>query len=199
YFNNGEGSLQVYDPTENALRDFPARMPGEEIRRATGPDPAGRMYGVTLDEHTLFALDPRAQTIEVLAELWSQTATLGVDPNGRYLYYVAGSNESDTDGTQIVQVDLEDDAAQKVIAFLDRVILEEFGYRVGRTAASRLSPVDSYNLTLSDDGRRLHVALNGTMAVSGLERAALIVVHIPQGECPRGLPVAIGSTPLGAE
>jgi lysophospholipase L1-like esterase len=182
YYNNGQGSLEVYDPADGSLRPFPARMPGEMIRRVTGPDARGRMYGVTLEEHLLFSLDPRSRTIETVAELWSQTATICVDASGRYLYYVAGSNRSDADGTQLVQVDLDAGGAQKVIAFLDRVLLEEFGYRVGRSGESGISPVDSYNLTISPDGRQLYVALNGTMAGSGLERAAVIVVDVPAAE-----------------
>jgi len=185
YFNNGAGSLEVYDPQDNSLRTFPARMPGDMIRRVTYPDPAGRMYGVTIDEHVLFSLDPHEQTIDVITELWSQTAALALDPAGRYLYYIAGSNQSDTDGTQIVQVDLAAGATQKVIAFVDAPLLEDFGYRVGRTNASGISPVDSYNITISGDGGRLYVALNGTMATSGLERAAMLVADVPEAERPR--------------
>jgi hypothetical protein len=183
YYGNGGGTLEVYDRAANSLRPFPARMPGKALRRTTRPAADGVLYGVTKREHVLFRLDPSAETITPLVELFTEVAAMDLDPTDRYIYYVAGQNHSDADGTQLVQVDLESDAAQKVIAFLDGPIEERFDYSLGYRRANHPAPApDSYNLIVSGDGRTVFVTFNGTVIPSGRHLPAFLAIHVPEGE-----------------
>ena len=184
YYGNGGGTLEVFDPDARSVRPFPQRMPGEALRRTTRPTGSGEMYGVTKAEHRLFRLDPEAQTITPLIELLTEVAAIDLDPTERYLYYIAGQNHSDSDGTQLVQVDLEQTPPQqKVIAFLDEPIRELFSYSLGYRLANHPAPApDSYCLLVSPDGRSVYAAFNGTVLPSGRHRPVFLTVHIPDGE-----------------
>jgi hypothetical protein len=182
YFNVGGGVLRKYDPKTNTVSDFPAKMPHGMVGRATQPDSNGVMYGATGwpiygDQDLLFRFDPKAETIDTVTGLWSQTAAMSLDPTGRYVYYVAsGKNGKYVPGLPIVQVDLQNGARQKVIAFLEDVMINDFGYKPYAWNA-----LMSYSLMLSKDGRTIYVVYNSAPK-NGKMVPSFLAIHIPEGE-----------------
>jgi hypothetical protein len=172
YFNNGGGTLRKYDPRTNSVSSFPALMPGDNLRRTTEPDSHGMMYGVTQDIHApLFRLDPATQTITPLATLWTEVIAMTQDPTERYIYYTSGiMQDASAGGFPVVQVDLQNNCSQKVIAFLGGVMTQDLHY----------VPQASYNMTISDDGRTLYIGYLGRL--NNYMHDAFVAVHIPEGE-----------------
>src|SRR5690606_30532916 len=81
YWNNGEGSLEKFDPATNSVSKVKAKMPGNRIRRTVGPDNNGVMYGVTPDTHKIFSFDPKADKIKAITEVWADSPGMDVTPD----------------------------------------------------------------------------------------------------------------------
>jgi hypothetical protein len=195
YFNNGSsggrGVLQVYNPVTNSLSTFPATMPEADLRRATRADAnTGVMYGLTKGNFKLFRLDPNKQTVDTLTTLWGgatgELADMDLDPTGRYIYYIP--TKPYAMGVPLVQVDLQtmdsqNEPSQKIIAFLDAPIFDQFNIQIR----------GSWNLQVSADGRTVFAALTGHVGfvppLAGdldpngwWDGTGFAAIHIPDGE-----------------
>lgn len=172
YWNNGEGTLEKYDPRTNAVSQVDVKMPGSTIRRTAGPDAHGAMYGVTHDTHNLFRFDPQAGTIRTIATVWADSPGMDVTSDGKYVYYVPGGH-GPSSGTPLIQVHVAD-GSQKVIAFLHSAIWEQTRFNLGGT----------YCVQVSDDGGTAYIGFNGKAGEQDAAWGELAVVaaQIPPSE-----------------
>ena len=180
YMNDVTGKLMRYDP---ATEKPPQPTTGTiGLRTATQETPDGFVYTVGKSDGHLWKFDTKTEVISDFGELavasQTYTTTIDADPSGRYLYYIPGAHGgSQKDGTPIIQFDTKL-STKKVIAFLQPVLWEQFGYVTLGTFGSAVSP----------DGAHLFITWNGNR--SGADRrgrfpfdtCALTVIHIPESE-----------------
>lgn len=172
YFNNGDGSLQKYDPETNKVSATKAKMPGERIRRTIGPDSNGIMYGVTPDTRKLFSFDPQTEKIRTITGVWADSPGMDVTPDGKFIYFIPGGH-GPSSGTPLVQVNVAN-GKQKVIGFLHNTIWEKTKFNLGGT----------YCVQVSDDGSTVYIGFNGKDGDQKKHwgELAVAVVHIPESE-----------------
>lgn len=172
YWNNGDGTLEQYDPETNSVRQMNLKMPGSTIRRTVGPDDAGVMYGVTHDTKKLFRFNPKARKIRTLTTVWADSPGMDVTRDGKYVYYIPGGH-GPSSGTPLIQVDVAD-GSQKVIAFLHEPIWKKTQFHLGGT----------YCVQVSQDGSRVFVGFNGKAGSQdeAWGELAVVAVHIPDSE-----------------
>lgn len=172
YWNNGDGSLQKYDPATNKVTTAKAKMPGAKIRRAVGPDSSGMLYGVTNDTRELFQFDPVQDKIRTITKVWADSPAMDVTRDGKFIYTIPGGH-GPSSGTPLIQVNVED-GSQKVIAFLHDAVWKQTNFNLGGT----------YCLQLSEDGSKALVGFNGK--VDDLKKAwgalAVVEIDIPASE-----------------
>ena len=112
-----------------------------------GMTAAGRVFTIHPEQGELNDLGPN-----IADGLY--TAAMKASPDGRYLYYAPGAHGSGAKlGAPIVRFDVQR-KEPVVLAFLEET-LHELGYQIG----------GSYNLVVSNDGRRLFVTFNGAPKV----------------------------------
>ncbi len=176
YFNNGNGSLQKYDPDKNAVEPVKnAKLPTDGIRRAVGPDNNGVMYGSSHEHHSqIFSFNPNAdgQKIHTIATTSTNTAAIDVVPSGKYVYYVPGSHGPHA-GVPLIQLDTAS-GKKKVIAFLAGPVWKQAKYNLGGT----------YSIQVSDDGSTAYISINGAKGTQDeiWQDLAFVTVHIPESE-----------------
>lgn len=180
YMNEVTGKLMRYDP---ATGKPPQPMSGSiGLRAATQETPGGMVYTVGKSDGHLWRFNTKTEEITELGELavasQTYTTTIDVGPSGRYLYYIPGAHGgSQKDGTPIIQFDTQL-RTRKVIAFLQPVLNEKFGYVTLGTFGSAVSP----------DGARIFITWNGNRSGADkrgrypFDTCALTVVHIPEAE-----------------
>ncbi|MBI1247817.1 hypothetical protein GC197_08200 [bacterium] len=172
YWNNGEGSLQKYDPTTNQVTTSKAKMPGAKIRRTVGPDKNGMLYGVTNDTHELFQFDPAKDKIRTLTKTWADSPAMDVTADGKFVYVIPGGH-GPSSGTPLIQVNVKD-GSQKVIAFLHSPVWQQTKFNLGGT----------YCLQLTGDGSKALIGFNGK--VDSTKKAwgelAVVEIDIPASE-----------------
>ena len=156
YFRAGGVSLQKYSPQSNSISNFVGTLPSKDLSRCTRPDANGIMYGSS--GGTLFALDPITEEIRnITSFINGSIRALALDPTNRYIYYLAGTRSSGLLGIPVVQVDLHNNASQKVIAFLEDVLVNDLGYIPDVPNRATLT----MSLLIDHDGRKLYTMLNG--------------------------------------
>ncbi len=172
YYNNGEGSLEKYDPETNTVKKVNAKMPGERIRRGVGPDNNGVLYGVTPDTRKIFSFDPATEKIRTITDVWADSPGMDVTPDGEYLYFVPGGH-GPSSGTPLVQVTVAT-GKQKVIGFLNQAIWDQTNFNLGGT----------YCVQVTDDGSTVYVGFNGLEGKQNKAwgHLAVAVIHIPESE-----------------
>ncbi len=172
YWNNGDGSLQKYNPETNQVTQSNAKMPGSKIRRTVGPDAGGMLYGVTGDTHELFQFDPAQDKIRTITKVWADSPAMDVTRDGKYIYTIPGGH-GPSSGTPLIQVNVKD-GTQKVIAFLHAAVWDQTNFNLGGT----------YCLQLSDDGSKALIGFNGK--VDSQKKAwgelAVVEIEIPASE-----------------
>lgn len=172
YWNNGDGSLQKYDPATNKVTKSKAKMPGDKIRRTVGPDQNGMLYGVTNDTHELFQFDPAQDKIRTLTKVWADSPAMDVTRDGKYIYTIPGGH-GPSSGTPLIQVNVKD-GSQKVIAFLHDAVWKQTNFNLGGT----------YCLQLNEDGSKALIGFNGK--VDSQKKAwgelAVVEIEIPASE-----------------
>ncbi len=170
YFSAGEGRLHRYDPPSASVSLADLELPGQWLRAATAPAPDGTVFGVTREPDTLFALRPSGE-VEDLGPTRGYVASLGLDPGGRYLYYVPDAHgKAWRQGTPVVRVDTASGAQDVVVELLDPI-----GTRLGVRAGG------SYDVVMDPGGRRLFVGLNAGSLDGGITfgTVVLAVVDLP--------------------
>ena len=180
YMNEVASKLMRYDP---ASGNPPKAIPGTiGLRAATKETPSGMVYTVGKSDGHLWQFNTKAEAISDLGEMavasQTYTTTIDADPSGRYLYYVPGAHGgSQKDGTPIIQFDTKL-RSRKVIAFIQPILQEKFGYVTLGTFGSAVSP----------DGSRLFITWNGNRSGADkrgrypFDTCALTVIHIPESE-----------------
>ena len=180
YMNDVTNELMRYDPATGKL---PQPIPGSiGLRAATQETPDGSVYTVGKSDNHVWKFNTKTEAISDLGELavasQTYTASLDVDPTGRFLYYIPGAHGgSQQDGTPVIQFDTKL-RSRKVITFLQPILQERFGYVTLGTFGSAVSP----------DGSRLYVTWNGNRSGADkrgrfpFDTCALTVIHIPESE-----------------
>lgn len=180
YMNDVTGKLMRYDPETGRP---PEPIKGAiGLRAATQETPDGLVYTVGKSEGRLWKFNTKTEEITELGDLAvaSQTYTTSIDADstGRFVYYIPGAHGgSQKDGTPVIQYDTAH-GTKKVIAFLQPVLRDRFGYVTLGTFGSALSP----------DGSRLFVTWNGNRSGEDsrgrvpFDTCALTVIHIPESE-----------------
>lgn len=179
YFHMQAGSLQKYSRQTNSISNFAGIIPSPlsvGFMRCTRPDAGGIMYGSS--DETLFSLDPNTEEVRRVTSLLSGSRALALDPTNRYVYYLAGTRASGLIGVPVVQIDLYSGASQKVIAFLEDVFVNDFGYIPDVPKRRTLS----MSLMVDNDGRTLYIMFNGRQQDIDKGNVAFAAVHIPDGE-----------------
>ena len=180
YMNDVTGKLMRYDPATGKPPQPTTGTIG--LRATTQESPDGIVYTVGKSDGHLWKFDTKTEAISDLGELavasQTYTTTIDADPSGRYVYYIPGAHGgSQKDGTPIIQFDTKQ-KTKKVIAFLQPVLGDRFGYVTLGTFGSAVSP----------DGARLFITWNGNRRGPDkrgripFDSCALTVVHIPESE-----------------
>lgn len=169
-----------YDPASNKP---PQPLAGKiGLRAATEETKDGFVYTIGKRDNTIWRFNTKDETIESMGDsavaTKTYTASLDVDPAGRFLYYIPGAHGgSQVDGSPVIQFDTRT-RQRKVIAFLQPYYEQKYGYITLGTYGSALSP----------SGDKLYVTWNGNRG--GKDRrgrypfntCALTVIHIPASE-----------------
>ncbi len=170
-----DGPLRRYDPATNTVT---AITSGLDPRCASAETPQGFIYAIDW-AGKLWRFDVNTEQSEEIAYApigkLTYTASLAVDPTGRYLYYNCGSHGGTKDeGTPMVQFDTMT-RRKKVIAFLTPFYPETYGYTCDGT----------YSMVISDDGATLFTTWNGSRkGAKGFDVVAMTAIHIPKSERP---------------
>ncbi len=133
FFNNGERSLVKYDAGSSSLTDLGPVMPVSRIRRTAGPGPDGMLYATSADaddsgERVLFRFDPSNHQTEIITPIDTDTPGMDVNEDATYAYMAPRyqRNFGSDMGKPVLRTCL-DDGTTKVIAFLEKALLEELG------------------------------------------------------------------------
>jgi hypothetical protein len=170
YYAIGGSELAVYDPATNAVTTHPEQMPGLWLRASTAPAPDGRVFAVTRDPDAFFVLHPDGQ-IEPLGNPVEYTASMAVDPEGDYFYFMPDAHgDAWAFGGALTRVDTRT-GEQEVVAELNPLAEAGLGYRLGGTFGVAVSPA----------GDTVYIGANvGPLgADDGFGEVALLVVHLP--------------------
>ena len=180
YMDEVNNRLMRYDP---ATGTAPQPIDGTlGLRAATQETADGLVYTVGKTDGHLWCFNTKSEQITDLGELAAAsqvyTASLDVDPTGRYIYYIPGAHGgSQKDGSPVIQFDARK-RTKKVIAFLQPYLEKKYSYVTLGTYGSAVSP----------DGARLFITWNGNRSGQDrrgrypFETCALTVIHIPESE-----------------
>ena len=181
YFAGGMGKdavLMRYDPAGGgpAVKiDGPVEFEGASTLETS----QGMIYTVGVNGEKVWALNTKTERIDevgpaCIGETLRKTASIDVDPSGRYLYYTPGAHGgSEVEGTPIVQFDVQT-KRRKAIAFLNPLLERKYGCTVRGTYSSALDP----------SGEKLYVTWNVSRGTKVWDSCALTVIHIPASERP---------------
>ena len=170
FYAIGGSELAVYDPATNAVTTHPEQMPGLWLRASTAPAPDGRVFGVTRDPDAFFVLHPDGQ-IEPLGNPVEYTASMSVDPEGNYFYFMPDAHgDAWAFGGALTRVDTRT-GEQEVVAEINPLAEAGLGYRLGGTFSVAVSPT----------GDTVYIGANvGPLgADDGFGEVALLVIHLP--------------------
>lgn len=170
YYSIGGSELAVYDPATGGVETHPHQMPGLWLRASTAPAPDGRVFAVTRDPDAFFVLHPNG-AIEALGNPVEYTASMAVDPEGNYFYFMPDAHgDAWAFGGALTRVDTTT-GEQEVIAELNPLAENGLGYRLGGTFSVAVSPA----------GDRVYIGANvGPLgADDGFGEVALLVVNLP--------------------
>ena len=173
-------NLGRYDPKSNTAAVTDVTIPGNgTLRAASRWDSQGTVYCLTSDG-MLFDFDTRREKLTPWKSCFPTgalyTAVIKLDPTERYLYYVPASHgHSSETGSVVVQAEI---ATRKIkaMAFPAATIQEKFGYHLGGTFGTALSP----------DGSQLFIVWNGN--IKGASRqtdfglCSAMILHIPAAD-----------------
>ena len=171
FFSLGGGSLGVFDPTANAISQFPAPIPGEILRAAAPPADGGSILAVTNNPPVFFELDP-AGAIRTIGDAVGYTTSIARSPDASTIYYVPDAHGNAWQrGTPLIAVDVES-GVQETLVELNNAALEKLGLRLGGT----------YSVGINDAGTQLYIGMNAGDP-DGDEQAfgeiVLLVVTLP--------------------
>ena len=170
-----DGSLHRYDPVTNSVTAIPSDL---DPRCASAETPQGLIYAIDW-MGKLWRFNVTTEQSEVIAAApigkLTYTASLAVDPTGRYLYYNCGAHGgTKNEGTPIIQFDTTT-GKKKVIAFLTPFYTDTYAYTCDGT----------FSVVISADGATLFCTWNGSRnGIKGGEVAAMTAIHIPESERP---------------
>ena len=172
-----ERAVMRYDPAKGGgpvKIEGPPRFEGASTDETT----QGFIYIAALDPpRSIWSLNTRTEEFRELGpacigDALRVSATIDVDPTGRYLYYTPGAHGgSEVDGTPIVQFNVKT-GARKVIAFLNPFYQERYGCILRGT----------YSMAMDPTGERLYVTWNVSRGTKVWDSCALTVIHIPASE-----------------
>ncbi len=157
-----------------AVPENPVTGRAAPIRAHTGRKDASGAFWCFSQNGVFFTFRPAEEQTEYIGLNWGDEGTyitnMTLSPGGRYIYYVARG-----DGMPVIQFDTRT-MRKKVIAFIERFYLDEYGY----------CPAKFYGLELDDTGSSLFFYLDGGFAEESASlhyaRPAMFHVFIPEGE-----------------
>ncbi len=170
YFSKGEQKLAVYDPSTNAVTDYPGTLPGGWLRAATAPAPDGTIYAVTREPDAFFSMTSAGRVTE-LGPAPGYVASMVVDPTGETVYFAPYAHGgSYMRGGPLMAMDTAT-GEQRVVVALNDAAEEVLGVRLGGT----------YNLAISPDGRTLYLGMNAAplSTEGGFGEVVLLVIELP--------------------
>ncbi|MCI0426043.1 MAG: hypothetical protein L0Z47_09395 [Actinobacteria bacterium] len=170
YYSIGDGRLAVYDPATSSISELDGRLPGEWLRASTLPGPDGRVFGVTVEPDSFFALSSDG-SIEELGEATGYTTSLALAPGGEAFYYLSEAHgQAWRSGAPLMRVDTTT-GRQETLVELNPLVERGLGHIVG----------GSYNLAVSADGDSVFIGVNASPPGddSGFGEVILLVVHLP--------------------
>lgn len=169
------GSLFGYTPGDDAPRRLDDVLPGEWMRTSSPVAPDGTAYGITVEPDVLFRVAPDG-TVSEMGPVEGYTASLGLSPDGRTLYYVPGAHgDAFEAGAPLMAVDTATGEADTVVE-LQPLVEDALDLRVGGT----------YDLVVDPGGERIYVGVNAGPAHPESEEdddtfgtIVLLVVDLP--------------------
>jgi hypothetical protein len=166
YYSIGSGSLAVYDPATNGVREHSSPIPGSHLRASTYPTPEGVVYGVTDEPENFFALLPSGE-IRTIGEAQGYTTSLAVHPDLEHLLYVPNAHGGG--GTPLISVDAAT-GAEAVLVDLDALAQSSLGLQLA----------GSYNVAVDRQRRVVYVGTNaGTLdAEDPWGEVVLFIIHL---------------------
>jgi len=165
YYSVGSRHLRRFDPSTGETVDLVDQMPGEFLRAATPPDPAGTIVGATQDPPAFFALKADG-SIKSLGDAPGYTTSLA--RVGDLVYFVPNAHGTAWEsGTPIMVLNVAT-GEQTVLLELNALAERRLGLRLGGT----------YNIAVDPNAQKLFIGMNASPPDSGSSFGSVVLIVV---------------------